>query len=263
MASNPALIPDKHRIVRFPDRKTHRRLTVSTETLADYSSIQDAINNASAGDTVVIGAGIYFESLVIDKPVHLVGPCDPRFAEDEMDFSDEPPYALVIGTTDVTIRWSAPGGSIRDLAISRIPGAAEGTALIRMNAGRLQLKRCLLSDGAFTAIACEAGEIDIERCHMRNVNVGLSVARGVADLRRTHVEGMEVVAINVEPTGAVALKDNCFEGRTVVVGELRAFEGNDLDVLFMCHPISVSSNRVSSLVHLCSFQAAVDAAVGL
>jgi hypothetical protein len=257
------MFPGNHRVVRFPDRKTSRRLTVSTESLADYSSIQDAIDHASAGDTIVIEAGIYLESLIIDKPVHLVGPCDPRFADDEMDFSDEPSYALVIGTANVTIDWSAPGGSIRDVAISQASDAEEGTTLLRMTAGRLQLKRCVLSDGAQTAVACEAGEIDIERCHMRNVMTGVSVTEGFADLRRTHVEGLEVVAINVEPAGAVSLTDNCFEGRTVVVGELRAFEGNDLDVFFLCHPVSVSNNRVSSLVHLCGFQVIGDAAVGL
>jgi len=40
----------------------------------DYSSIQDAVNNATAGDTINVGAGTYNENqIVIDKPIKLIG----------------------------------------------------------------------------------------------------------------------------------------------------------------------------------------------
>jgi hypothetical protein len=39
----------------------------------DHSTIQGAINSANAGDTVLIDQGIYFEKLVINKPLHLEG----------------------------------------------------------------------------------------------------------------------------------------------------------------------------------------------
>ncbi len=39
----------------------------------DHSTIQAAINSANAGDTVLIDQGIYFEKLVINKPLHLEG----------------------------------------------------------------------------------------------------------------------------------------------------------------------------------------------
>jgi parallel beta-helix repeat protein len=46
-----------------------RRLTVPD----DYATIQDAVDNASPGDTVFVKEGIYNESFTIDKPLSLVG----------------------------------------------------------------------------------------------------------------------------------------------------------------------------------------------
>ena len=38
-----------------------------------YSSIQEAVNNASEGDTIFVSSGIYYEHLVLNKTVRLVG----------------------------------------------------------------------------------------------------------------------------------------------------------------------------------------------
>lgn len=40
---------------------------------ADYSNIQDAIDNASSGDTIFVSSGIYKEILEIYKPIKLIG----------------------------------------------------------------------------------------------------------------------------------------------------------------------------------------------
>jgi parallel beta-helix repeat protein len=39
----------------------------------DFATIQEAINNASAGDTIFVASGVYFERVVINKTVKLVG----------------------------------------------------------------------------------------------------------------------------------------------------------------------------------------------
>jgi parallel beta-helix repeat protein len=39
----------------------------------DYTTIQDAIDNANEGDTIFIKEGIYYEHLIIDKSVYLIG----------------------------------------------------------------------------------------------------------------------------------------------------------------------------------------------
>jgi parallel beta-helix repeat protein len=42
-------------------------------TVGDFTTIQEAINKASVGDTIYVSAGIYFEHLIINKSVSLVG----------------------------------------------------------------------------------------------------------------------------------------------------------------------------------------------
>lgn len=265
MATSPAPCHTSHRLLKFPERHAPRRLTVSTENVADYSSIQDAIDDANAGDMIVLDAGMYFESIVVDKPIHLVGPNDPRFADEEMGAGEDAPFALIIGVDADAVVWAANGGSIRDIAISRASGKDDiaDTALVRMISGKLQLRRCVLADGAHCGIGNEGGTVDISRTHIRNVATGVCVLGGRANLERTIIEGPEIVALNVEASGEITLRDNSFEGRTVLRGRIHAFAGNDMDTLFVHDALSTAGNRVGSLVHLCDFRSLGDVAVGL
>ena len=40
---------------------------------ADFTGIQEAINNASDGDTIIVHSGVYYENVVVDKSVMLKG----------------------------------------------------------------------------------------------------------------------------------------------------------------------------------------------
>jgi nitrous oxidase accessory protein len=48
-------------------------LTVDDDGNAEYTKIQDAIDNATEGDTIRVWAGTYKEHLVVDKSINLVG----------------------------------------------------------------------------------------------------------------------------------------------------------------------------------------------
>ena len=48
-------------------------LYVATDGTADYTSIQDAIDNASDGDTIFVFSGIYYENVVVNKSINLTG----------------------------------------------------------------------------------------------------------------------------------------------------------------------------------------------
>jgi parallel beta-helix repeat protein len=52
---------------------TARTWTVDDDGPADFDSIQEAINNASSGDTVFVHIGAYYEHVVINKTITLVG----------------------------------------------------------------------------------------------------------------------------------------------------------------------------------------------
>ena len=39
----------------------------------NYKKIQDAINDAQDGDTVFVFAGMYYENVVVDKSINLIG----------------------------------------------------------------------------------------------------------------------------------------------------------------------------------------------
>jgi parallel beta-helix repeat protein len=49
------------------------KLYVGGSGQGNYSTIQHAINNASCGDTVFVYSGIYYENLIIDKSINLIG----------------------------------------------------------------------------------------------------------------------------------------------------------------------------------------------
>ena len=44
----------------------------------DFTGIQDAINNASDGDTIIVYSGVYYENVVVDKSITLKGIGHPR-----------------------------------------------------------------------------------------------------------------------------------------------------------------------------------------
>jgi parallel beta-helix repeat protein len=55
--------------------------TAKAETIVvpdDYSAIQQAINNANEGDTIYVKAGTYFENIVLNRTVTLVGESNTR-----------------------------------------------------------------------------------------------------------------------------------------------------------------------------------------
>ncbi len=63
----------------------HSRVAASRATIyvhwdgsADFTSIQDAVNYASAGDTIYVYAGTYFENVVVDKAVSLLSELGPQ-----------------------------------------------------------------------------------------------------------------------------------------------------------------------------------------
>ncbi len=63
-------------IVAMPNilsEESVKTIYVDDDGAADYISIQDAIDNASDGDTVFVYSGIYYENIIVDKSIILIG----------------------------------------------------------------------------------------------------------------------------------------------------------------------------------------------
>jgi hypothetical protein len=262
MATAPHRLPH-YATTAFSTRRSARTWTVALDGSGNFASISGAVSAATAGDTIVIAPGLYLESLHITKAVHLVGIGDPRFLQDDID-EDEGSYALIMGTGAQTIRWTANGGSIRDLVISHVsltPDNARTSALLRVQGGTLRVERSILADGAQCGVDCDGGEIVLVRCHICAVNVGVRLRDTAATLERTHVEGADVLALHLEDGATATLTDNSFEGRTILQGTVRSFSGNDIDILLVHGALSISGNRVSTIVHACDDRTEVPVAV--
>jgi len=82
-----------------------------------YPSIQEAINNATAGDTIHVSAGLYDEQLSVDKPVVLEG---------------ENRYTTVINGTATMLHVRADNVSITDFTVQYVGCACFGYCAVNV-----------------------------------------------------------------------------------------------------------------------------------
>ena len=60
-------------LVAFGEEQIPTYIFVDSNGTMDYTSIQEAIDNANPGDTIIVQKGIYYEHLLIDKSIYLIG----------------------------------------------------------------------------------------------------------------------------------------------------------------------------------------------
>ena len=80
-----------------------KTLYVGGDGPGNYSKIQDAIDNASSGDTVFVYNGTYYESLIVDESINLLGENKNSIIE--------------AGYWDIAVRIAADGVNISGFTI--------------------------------------------------------------------------------------------------------------------------------------------------
>jgi nitrous oxidase accessory protein len=87
----------------------------------DYSTVQAAAGNASAGDTVFVSNGIYHESITIDKPLNLVG--------------ENPQNTIIVGSIEVTLgNFTISGFTVRNARFGiNVRSQSEGGNVVSCN----------------------------------------------------------------------------------------------------------------------------------
>jgi parallel beta-helix repeat protein len=88
--------------------------TVDDDGGADFTWIQEVINNASDGDTILVYSGIYYENVVINKSVTLKGIGQPVV---DANSSDSAITLTADGITLVGFNATNSGSSWRDVGI--------------------------------------------------------------------------------------------------------------------------------------------------
>lgn len=104
----------------------------------DYPSIQEAINNAIDGDTIYVRAGVYYENIVINKSVRLIG---ENIHCTIIDGSKESCCDLV--------EIQAPEAEMINFTVRNAPPCGHpyvlGTAGIYLNTSHATIKNCIVS----------------------------------------------------------------------------------------------------------------------
>jgi len=88
-------------VLCLKDFKTSVRASPGTVNVpGDFNSIQQAVNNVSSGDTIFVHTGTYYERVVINKSIALVG---ENRGSTIIDGSQSGNVIYIINTANVTI----------------------------------------------------------------------------------------------------------------------------------------------------------------
>ncbi|NJP04863.1 MAG: protein kinase [Chloroflexaceae bacterium] len=114
-------------LVRVPTAPQTDELIVCQEGQGHYRTITEAINNARPGARITIRAGIYHESLVLDRPVDLVS-------------ADRHAQVVIKGNNAGCLQMNTDYALVRGLTLEIAEEAAD--AVITHTQGRLVLEYC-------------------------------------------------------------------------------------------------------------------------
>ena len=199
----------------------------------DFTTISEAIKTARPGDRILVRPGLYTESVVIDKPLEILG--------------DGPAADIQVHARDAhVVVFRANISRIANLTLRQIGG--EGTwAGVDIGQGRLELEGCNITSQSSVCVAIHGGADPRLRRNAihdgqvagvlvshqglgilednditRNVVVGVAIGPGGnPTLRRNTIRDGESVGVYVWDQGLGVLEDNDISGNASVGVEIR------------------------------------------
>lgn len=170
------------------------QVTVAPYGSADYRSISEALASVSAGSTIIVKPGQYHQSLVLNKPVEIIG----DGSVEEIILVTEASACILMQTTNarvanLTLRTTSHGEN----------------ACVDIWQGRLTLEDCDIQSNSFVGIIIRNSGTNpiIRRCHIHeSKSAGIIVRDGASgvikdcNIRGNTLSGIEIRNANSNPT---------------------------------------------------------------
>ncbi|KAA0002605.1 MAG: hypothetical protein FE048_03430 [Thermoplasmata archaeon] len=135
-------------------------LYVAADGTAEYTSIQDAIDNASDGDTIFVFNGTYYENIVINKSINLIGENRDATIIDGSGAGD---------VVNITADWvNISGFTIQNSNI------AWSYAGVKINSTNNTISKCIISNNAHGIYTLFSRNNTISNCTISNNKGGVN-----------------------------------------------------------------------------------------
>jgi len=157
-----------------------------------YSSIQDAINNASNGDTVYVYNGLYEEHVVLNKSITLKGQSTAN--------------TVVSWDEDDVINITAAGAEVRYLTVQ---GAPPYHASVRVLADNVKVRDCILQNSSYGLIAYASGCTIQDNTARYNTRYGIAIiGSSSGTLKSNNASNNTLAGIFIHDSQDISVKDS-------------------------------------------------------
>jgi nitrous oxidase accessory protein NosD len=207
----------------------------------DYPTIQGAINASSDGDTIMVAAGLYEESVVIDKSLTLKGAqagVDARTRSGDETIIEPDEEEVGINITTAAGRVVVIDGLTVQNAVH-----AMATPEFGLMAANITVKNVrVLNPGEFGISLTFTVETTVEYCYVENAEIAINAgAVEPAPPTVANFRNNEVVNSRFGITGY--LKDSLIEGNLI-----RDFSSGGVGISCQCLNTEIKNNTVTGYV---------------
>jgi parallel beta-helix repeat protein len=203
---------------RSPTAKTEPpTIIVDAMYRGDYPTLTEALTAAIPGTRIIVRPGLYRESIVIDKPIEIIG---------DGDLGD----IVVEATGEDTVLFQANMGRIANLTLRH----AGGGVCVEIAQGRLDLEDCdITSQDSPCVMIRDGADPRLRRNRIHDGSFGITIVdNGQGTLEDNDIFGNKIGGVVITGPGKPTLRRNRITRNGLVAIRMRGgqgvFEDNDL-----------------------------------